>query len=204
MLEGQEAAARRFSHELHDELGQALAAIKANITSSDPNDWKTRRIDCLQVVDDAIANVRELSQLLRPVILDDFGLDAGLRWLADRFGERTGLDTTYESTFHDRLPEETETHLFRITQEALTNVARHSGATRVAVALYALNGGVQLSVEDNGHGLTPSSHKESSLGLTGMRARASQAGGEMALSTPNGGGLRILVSVPRVLARVAP
>src|SRR4029079_13803202 len=108
---------RRFSHELHDELGQSLAAIKSNITSSALDDWNTRKADCLHLVDDAIANVRELSQLLRPVILDDFGLDAGLRWLIDRFGERTGLDAKYESTFHERVSEETETHLFRITQE---------------------------------------------------------------------------------------
>jgi len=133
-----------------------------------------------------------------------FGLDAGLRWLTERFGERTGLETTYESTFHDRLPDETETHLFRITQEALTNVARHSGATRVAVALKVSNGDVHLTIEDNGHGLTPASTTEASLGMTGMRARASQVGGEMVLSTPPGGGVRIYVCVPRVLARVGP
>jgi len=201
MLQGQEAAARRFSHELHDELGQALAAIKANINSS--SDWAERKGDCIHLVDDAIANVRELSQLLRPVILDDFGVDAGLRWLTDRFGERTGIETKYDSNFHDRLPEAAETHLFRITQEALTNVARHSGATRAAVSLHYSKGEIQLTIEDNGRGLIPSEDAQTSLGMTGMRARAAQTGGEMVLSTPDGGGVRILVTMPWVPAEVA-
>jgi len=197
MLQGQEAAARRFSHELHDELGQALAALKANLNVN-RLEWDARRIDCLQLVDDAIANVRELSQLLRPVILDDFGLDASLRWLTDRFGERTGIRTDYASTFHDRLTEEVETHLFRITQEALTNVARHSGASRVLVELFAEGGSVRLSIEDNGRGISDNAvTARASLGMTGMRARAAQTGGDLSVSRPHEGGLRIDVVVPR-------
>lgn len=199
MLQSQESAARRFSHELHDELGQSLAALKANLNAATAQEWNARRIDCLQLVDGAIANVRELSQLLRPVILDDFGLDAGLRWVTDRFGERTGIRTDYASSFHERLPDEVETHLFRITQEALTNVARHSGASEVTVELHTQDGRVHLSIEDNGHGIQSNLNpKGPSLGMTGMRARAAQAGGELKLSTPVGGGLRIDVSVPWV------
>lgn len=199
MLQGQEAAARRFSHELHDELGQALAALKANLNAS-RQEWDARRVDCLHLVDDAIANVRELSQLLRPVILDDFGLDAGLRWLTDRFGERTGIRTDYASTFHGRLADEVETHLFRITQEALTNVARHSGASRVMVELLVEGDRVRLAIEDNGRGLDDdASALRSSLGMTGMRARAAQTGGELSVSRPHEGGLRIDVVVPNTL-----
>jgi len=194
MLQGQEAAARRLSHELHDELGQALAAIRANLTSAAVPDWEQRRKDCLLVVDDAIANVREMSQLLRPVILDDFGLDAGLRWLTERFGERTGIRTDYASTFHERLSDEAETHLFRITQEALTNVARHSGAKQVTVELHTVDGRVRLSIEDDGRGLTARSREGASLGLTGMRARAAHMGGDLRLLTPPEGGLRIEVN----------
>ena len=101
MLESQETAARRFSHELHDELGQSLTAIKANVkaldsaTSPDP----ARLEDCRRLIDEAIQNVRELSHLLRPTILDDFGLDAGIRWLSERFGQRTGIDVDYRSSF---------------------------------------------------------------------------------------------------------
>src|SRR3954447_5747935 len=85
MLENQEAAARRFSHELHDELGQSLTAVKANLVALAGKESNRRFEDCLHLVDEAIKNVRELSQLLRPTNLDDFGLDAGLRWQCERF-----------------------------------------------------------------------------------------------------------------------
>ena len=154
MLESQETAARRFSHELHDELGQSLTAIKANVTALDPATPPdpARLEDCRRLIDEAIQNVRELSHLLRPTILDDFGLDAGIRWLAERFGQRTGIEVDYKSSFHERLADETETHLFRIVQEALTNVARHSGATRVTIELARNGDRVHLTVKDNGHG----------------------------------------------------
>jgi signal transduction histidine kinase len=202
MLQSQEEAARRFSHELHDELGQSLAAVRANLTSTDARDWSSRREDCMSLVDGAIANVRELSQLLRPVILDDFGLDAGLRWLSERFSERTGVRVHYISTFKGRLPDITETHLFRIAQEAFTNIARHSGASEVRVALSSDNDDVSLTVEDNGRGIVIGDTLHSpSLGMTGMRARARQAGGQFRTAKPAGGGLRIEIQVPKVMPR---
>jgi signal transduction histidine kinase len=95
MLQSQEMMARRFSHELHNELGQSLVAVKSNLSSGNSNDWPSRKADCIELVDQAIANVRELSQLLHPVILDDFGLDAGLCWLTDGFSQRTGTQADY-------------------------------------------------------------------------------------------------------------
>ena len=188
MLETQEATARRFSHELHDELGGSLTAIKTNLTNSGPIE------DSIKLVDDAIANVRTLSQLLRPTILDDFGLDAGIRWLAERFSERTHIDVDYRSQFSGRLPDETETHLFRIVQEALTNVARHANASRVTIFLRAENGNIRLTVSDNGRGLLDA--PGTGMGLTGMRARASSAGGDCAISSTTGGGVTIDVTAP--------
>src|SRR6202035_3682959 len=87
MLENQETTARRFSHELHDELGQSLTAIKANLLQLESNNHPdpARLEDCKHLVDEAVQNVREMSQLLRPTILDDFGLDAGIRWQTERF-----------------------------------------------------------------------------------------------------------------------
>ena len=196
MLQSQEAAARRFSHELHDELGQSLAAVKANLLALDSTQLEDRKQDCLSLVDEAIANVRELSQLLRPVILDDFGLEAGLRWLTEKFAQRTGLELEFDSNLPGRLPDETETHLFRIAQEALTNIARHSGASRVIVSLKAANDKVWLRIGDNGRGLDATAAKTSSVGLTGMRARASQAGGELTLSSLPSGGVQIEAWVP--------
>jgi len=199
MLQTQEATARRFSHELHDELGQSLAALRANLTSTSRDDLDERRTDGLQLVDQAIANVRELSQLLRPVILDDFGLDAGLRWLAEKFAQRTRIRVDYESDLETRLHSDTETHLFRIAQEALTNIARHSRATQVDLRLSAQRATIQLLVQDNGIGIdaersrNPSRH---SLGLTGMHARARQCGGRLRLEDIEPHGLRICVEVP--------
>jgi len=199
MLQTQEQAARRFSHELHDELGQSLAAVRANLTKGSTQDLPSLRADCLHLVDESIANVRELSQLLRPVILDDFGLDAGLRWLAEKFGQRTRIKVDYESDFTGRLSDETETHLFRIAQEAFTNIARHAEASVVRISLLHRDQSIRLTIEDNGKGL-PAQNDDiiysPSLGMVGMRARARQSGGELTASSRQPHGLRIEVVVP--------
>jgi signal transduction histidine kinase len=210
MLENQEATARRFSHELHDELGQSLTAIKTNLAALEMNRRpadldrhfmpRERLTDCLRLVDEAIGNVRQMAQLLRPTILDDFGLEAGLRWLADGFSARTNIAVDVESHFSGRLPDETETHLFRIAQEALTNVARHSGASRVQLSLDVHDSRVYLSVSDDGRGLpiTPSSGMPSGtgLGMIGMRARARSIGGDLTVRSRPNGGVRIEVRAP--------
>jgi signal transduction histidine kinase len=198
MLENQESTARRFSHELHDELGQSLTAVKANLAAmlTNPSSAQPRLEDCTRLVDEAIHNVRELSQLLRPTILDDFGLDASLRWLGEKFTQRTGIDVEYDSSFTGRLADETETHLFRIAQEALTNVARHSGANRVQISLRASNSAIHLSVADNGRGIAAASAADEGLGMIGMRARARDAGGEFSLRSNNSSGVQIEVEVP--------
>jgi signal transduction histidine kinase len=221
LLETQESTARRFAHELHDELGGSLTAIKSNLTAiayslngHAPDRPRGDRIqedrakidDCIKLVDTSISNVRELSQLLRPTILDDFGLDASLRWLTDRFRERTGIEVDYKSGFTGRLPDETETHLFRIVQEALTNVARHSGDTRVAIHLRADGDSIRLTLSDNGRGVPEKSRQRShsmdphgdgvGMGLSGMRARARSAGGGLTLKSEPNGGVTIDVWAP--------
>ena len=199
MLQGQEAALRRFSHELHDDLGQSLTAIRAVVENATPKTLDRCQKDCLALVDDSVTNVRELSQLLRPVILDDFGLSAALDWLGERFGERTGIRWTYHSDVDGRFADEVETHLFRITQEALTNVARHSHATEVKVELLRNLKGLRLSIEDNGRGLDSSAIRppqEGGLGLVGMRARARQIGAELSIGSGQLGGVSIEVSAP--------
>jgi len=188
MLENQESAARRFSHELHDELGQSLTAVKANLVALAARESSRRFEDCLHLVDEAIKNVRELSQLLRPTILDDFGLDAGLRWQCERFNERTGIEVNYNSTVTVRLPDETETHLFRIAQEALTNIARHANATRVEMRLHKEGDKIRLRISDNGKGIDAAEKTaRRGIGMTGMRARARNAGGELQVLTPDKG-----------------
>ena len=194
IVEDQEATARRFSHELHDELGQSLTAVKTNLAAL--NGGEPRMTDCIRLVDDAIGNVRQMSQLLRPTILDDFGLEAGLRWLAEGFASRTGIEVSVESTYSGRLPDETETHLFRIAQEALTNVARHSGAKHVRIRLETVAGEIRLCIQDDGRGLGATRGDGRGLGLIGMRARARSAGGDATVQSKPGEGVLIEVRVP--------
>lgn len=206
MLEDQEATARRFSHELHDELGQSLTAVKTNLmalqsagrvdSTVDRAADGARLTDCLNLVDEAIGNVRQMSQLLRPTILDDFGLEAGIRWLGEGFAARTGIEVTVESNYSGRLPDETETHLFRITQEALTNVARHAQARHVQLRLASDAAEIRLSVQDDGCGLSTASANGRGLGMIGMRARASSAGGGVQVRSRPGEGVLIEVRVP--------
>jgi len=202
MLEDQETIARRFSHELHDELGQTLAALKANLAAVPREPGTISRLDdSTRLVDESIRNVRQLSQLLRPMILDDFGLDAGLSWLCDGFMQRTGIEVVYQSNCRSRLPDETETHLFRMAQEALTNVSRHSGATKVSVDLHSDDREIRLSVADNGKGIlkgaaTGPGLQLTGMGMTGMRARARAVGGVFTVTSPEGRGVRIEARVP--------
>jgi signal transduction histidine kinase len=194
MLEDQEAAARRFSHELHDELGQSLTAVKTNLAALPGNPG--RLADCLRLVDEAIGNVRQMSQLLRPTILDDFGLAAGLRWLCEGFAQRTGIEVDCQASFEGRLPDEAETHLFRIAQEALTNVARHASAKHVRVQLDGIGDRVRLRISDDGRGLGSVPANPRGLGLIGMRARARSAGGDVDIRSRAGEGVLIEVRVP--------
>lgn len=201
MLQDQEVVARRFSHEMHDELGQSLTGLKSMLKRLSGSEFVESRGECVEILDGALTGVRELSQLLRPVILDDFGLDAGLRWLTERFMERTKIETEYRSYCPRRLDEELETHLFRIAQEALTNVARHSGATAVSVQLDASGDRVTLRVDDNGSGFPPDFKSEvPSLGMVGMRARARRIGGLFRANNKKSGGARLEVDAPLVLA----
>jgi signal transduction histidine kinase len=191
MLEGQEVAARRFSHEMHDELGQSLTGLKAMLLGTRHEDSAGLRAECVQLLDEAIGIVRELSQLLHPVILDDFGLDEALRWLGERFTGRTQIEVKYESNLDCRLSDEIEMHFFRITQEALTNVARHSGATSVHIAVHYQSNILRLVIEDNGQGMPPARDRRPSVGMIGMRARAERAGGELTVGKSTLGGVRI-------------
>jgi len=195
-LETQENTARRFSHELHDELGQALAAVKANLFAIQADEERVN--DCMGLVDRAIQDVREMSQLLRPTILDDFGLDAALRVLTESFAKRTRLDMKYESDLAShRLPDQTETNLYRIAQEALTNIARHSQATAVEISMTKQSRQVTLAIRDNGKGIDlVDKRKGRGLGLAGMETRARGCGGTVSIDSTPGKGLRVEVTCP--------
>jgi signal transduction histidine kinase len=148
-------------------------------------------------VKDAIGTVRELSQLLRPSTLDDFGLASSLQWLAESFAQRTQIAIEPNLAFEGRLQGDIETHLFRIAQEALTNVVRHSGATSATVSLLEDNGRLRLSVADNGRGLPAgkSASSRGGFGLIGMRERMRAAGGLLRVQS-GGSGVTVIAEVP--------
>jgi signal transduction histidine kinase len=197
MLRDHEQVARRFSHELHDELGQVLTGLRGMMKRLGSAEFEQRRAELVEALDEALSSVRELSQILRPVILDDFGLQAGLRWLCERFSQRTRIEVDFHANDETRLAEDLETHLFRIAQEALTNIARHSGATRAEVRLTLTGSLVSLAIEDNGCGIQPrQAGKNSSLGMVGMRARAREIGGELFVRRGKLGGVLIEVEAP--------
>lgn len=198
VLESQEEILHRFSRELHDEFGQTLTAIEANLAAipAAGKEISSRVEDCTLLVKDAMANVRDMAQILRPSMLDDFGLVVSLQFLAESFAQRTGIEVSHSLEFDGRLPGETETHLYRIAQEALTNVARHSNATRVELGLAASNGRLRLSISDNGGGLRRDGQK-GGVGLIGMRERMRAAGGNLNMQS-GPGGLAIVAEVPLV------
>ncbi len=197
VLETQEQMLHQFSRELHDEFGQSLTAIEANLAAvpADSPEVASRIEDCSLLVKDLMASVRELSQLLRPSTLDDFGLQPSLTWLAESFSQRTGIAVAPRLDFSGRLGGETETHLFRIAQEALTNVARHSSATHVDLALDTRDGMLRLSIADNGGGIRskPQSGR-AGLGLAGMRERMRVAGGQIGVQS-NSHGVTVIAEV---------
>ncbi len=199
LMERQEILARRLSHELHDELGQSLTALKTNfarLPARDAVDPKWME-DCSQLLRDSIRSAHEISQLLRPTILDDFGLDSALRWLCERFEERNRIEVVYQSNCSGRLDLQSETHLFRIAQEALTNVAKHARATRVEMSLSREGNQLCFRVADNGVGFVPGGNGSSQqFGLTGMRARARSLGGAASIDSVPGHGTEVQVVFP--------
>jgi signal transduction histidine kinase len=172
--------------------------VKANLSALRDCSDEARVDDCMALVDRAINDVREMSQLLRPTVLDDFGLDPALRTLTESFSQRTGIKTQFESNVEGRrFRDIVETNLYRIVQEALTNVARHSKATAVTLALLTRKEQLQLTVHDNGEGLVIGKKRAGSgLGLAGMETRARGLGGTLRMESAEGKGLTIEVTCP--------
>lgn len=192
-----------MAREIHDDLGATLTAAKidlAYIRNRLPREiaelrGKTEAMDAL--LDEAIDTTRRLSRRLRPLILDH-GIGAAIEWQARDFASRTNIECKLLGIAEDlQLDSELSTALFRIFQEALTNIARHAGATRVDVELIADSETVVLMVRDNGCGLNPEDIlKPTSYGLRGMRERVEYLGGEIEIGDNRGGGTRIEVSAP--------
>ena len=194
----------RIAREIHDELGQALTAIKIDFAAlirelpedAGPQIQRSRSI--LKLLDEAIQSVRKIATELRPGILDDLGLVAAVEWAAEDFQARTGTKCEVSLPGVDiALDQERATALFRILQEALTNVARHANATRVDVRLAQENGDLILQVHDNGQGIGKERLSTgSTLGILGMRERALLLGGDFTISGARGKGTTVRVRIP--------
>lgn len=190
VLEVQESERRAVARELHDEIGQVLTALKLMLQTprhASPSAEQTRITECIGMADRLLQQVRSLSLDLRPSMLDHLGLPATLRWYVHREVERGRFAAEMQLCPDDlRLSSELETTLFRIAQEALTNVSRHANAAAVSVSLAVSGGQVTLLVRDTGHGFDVEAARErgrrgQSLGILGMEERATLAGGVLVL-----------------------
>jgi signal transduction histidine kinase len=197
---------REISRELHDAIGQALTAVKLDIGIALRGDVSERTRVALdeakEITESTLQSVRDLSQLLHPSTLDDFGLPETLRTYLKRFAERTGIRTQLVAALPDRLPSDVEASLYRIIQEAMNNIARHSGASACTVTLNTIRSELRLIVQDNGCGLKSS--QGHGLGLIAMRERAQAQGGSFAIDVPASGGTRIVVTMNVAVAEARP
>jgi len=194
----------RAAREIHDELGQALTAIRLEYMAllrdlpagQGPASQRSQTI--LTLLDQAFQSVRRIATELRPGILDDLGLAAAVEWVTEEFRARTGMKVQVSLPDADiAIDRERATALFRILQETLTNVARHANATWVYVRLTKENGDLLLEVRDNGKGISEEQLSTGkSLGLLGMRERAALLGGEITISGVPGRGTTVSVRIP--------
>jgi signal transduction histidine kinase len=191
-----------IAREIHDELGQVLTGLKMEVA------WLARRLNADQqplvektetmgrLIDQTVQTVRKISTGLRPEVLDEMGLVAAIGWQAKEFQKRTGIRCRLNLPQEiGGLEGEVSTTMFRVFQEILTNVARHSRATRVDVDLKSEVAGLVLEVADNGIG-TGEHNGRRSLGLLGMQERALRLGGEVSIGSTPGHGTRVVVTIP--------
>jgi PAS domain S-box-containing protein len=208
LIEAQEAERQHIARELHDQIGQVLAAIRINLHTVGNSCESAESISLVDqgvgLVDRAIDQVRNLSFEIRPSLLDNLGLAAALRWYSDQFTQRTGIRTKSASHLPEgqiRLRKELETACFRIAQEALTNVARHANAKNVLIHLKLVDRKVVLSIKDDGVGFTEPTNGDVSptlLGLRGMKERALAIGGALKINSGSTQGTEIRATFPMV------
>jgi len=202
LISTQESTLRYISRELHDEFGQILTAIGSMLRRAGTHapEGSTLRADLHEVreiVQSALENVRSLSQALHPVMLDEAGLESTLDWYIPTVERQTGIAISYEKQ-GDPFPVDgaAGVHVYRILQEALNNVARHSGAKQAWVRLRFLPSTLELEVRDRGSGF-PERISKRGIGLVAMRERSELMGGRITVSRPVEGGTLVHLTVPR-------
>jgi signal transduction histidine kinase len=201
VVEAQELERARLARELHDQTGQALTSIllglKALEERVDTDEGRTAAAELRQLVVSTLQDVRRLAVELRPAALDDFGLVPALERLRDTVSEQSAISVDVQSSLGDRrLPAEVETMLYRMVQEALTNVVKHADASRVTVRLSRSDTSVVLAIHDDGKGFDPQSARDGGLGLVGMRERVALLGGRFVVEASEGAGAMLKAEVP--------
>jgi len=207
LLQIQEDERTRLSRELHDEIGQTLTALRIEISQAiaalraHPDAAEQSLEEARLLAEATVATVRNISLLLRPSLLDDLGLEPALQSLVEDFGRRSGIRSEFSSQdIPEDLPETHRTCIYRVVQEALTNCARHSAASRVDIRLLLAGGELELGVSDNGKGFSTDVHGapygRTGLGILGMRERVAALGGVLSLDTAPGEGTRVTVRLP--------
>lgn len=208
LIEAQEDERRRISRDLHDQIGQALTAVKLNLHSVQRVCAEPEASHCIKdnidAVDEALRLVRDLSIDLRPPLLDDLGLPTALCWYLDRYARRSGLTAEVQIEMlnqNERFSRELETACFRIAQEALTNVVRHARARHVSLQLARKESLLEMIIKDDGVGfdlaaLCKRASRAATLGLLGMQERAHAAGGQVHIHSAPSDGTKIRFTVP--------
>jgi signal transduction histidine kinase len=196
IVEAQELERRRLARELHDETGQALTSILLGLKQLEGSESPEAVAALRDLVVATLQDVRRLAVELRPKVLDDFGLVPALERLTHGFAEQTGIQVDFEaSTIKRRLPMEVETAIYRIVQEALTNVVKHAHAQRVSVLVTSADGRIKAVIEDDGTGFDASS-PDGGIGLIGMRERLELVDGTLTVETSPTSGTTVAAEVP--------
>jgi signal transduction histidine kinase len=199
----QEEERKTLSHELHDEVGQLLTALRIELGNLDePGKFsddasRERLAETKALAEQALRTVRDLAMGLRPAMLDELGLIPALQWQGREHSRRTGIPVSLEVEGGlDQLPEEFRTCVYRVVQEALTNIARHAAARQILIGVAARNHELSISVKDDGVGFEPEANARCGLGLLGMAERVKKLGGALEVVSRVGQGTSILARMP--------
>jgi signal transduction histidine kinase len=203
LISTQESTLRHISRELHDEFGQVLTAIgsmlgRAGKHAPEGSPLREDLKEVQEIAQSTLNNIRTLSQALHPVLLEEAGLESTLDWYIPTVGRQTGLALHYEKTGQP-FPLESSAcvHIYRVLQEALNNVSRHSGASDAWVRLRFFPDSLELEVEDHGKGFV-AENSQRGIGLVAMRERAELIGGTLAISLRPQGGTKVRLQIPRI------
>ena len=207
LLNVQDEEHRRTAQFLHEATAQSLLAVKLNLQAAARNptvadELRSNFLDSLDLVEGAMQEIRTLSYVLHPPMLDEAGLASALRWFVKGYSDRSGIPVTLEvSDDFGRLPRDTEMMMFRVVTESLSNIHRHSGSANAAIRLQRPAGEVVVEIEDWGRGISPerllvAESGALGVGIAGMRERVEQLGGKLTISSNPGSGTRIRLVVP--------